>query len=82
MTALTEQDGVHVLTLGDGENRFTHEWLAEVEAALDEVVAAPAPLVTVAEGKHYSTGLDMDWMAANPDELRTRCGCRRCSPAC
>ena len=69
MTALTEQDGVHVLTLGDGENRFTHEWLTEVEAALDEVVAAPAPLVTVAEGKHYSTGLDVDWMAANPEEL-------------
>lgn len=71
MANLTEQDGVHVLTLGDGENRFAHEWLTEVETALDKVVAEPAPLVTVAEGKHYSTGLDVDWMAAHPEELDT-----------
>lgn len=69
MTTLTEHDGVHVLHLGDGENRFTQEWLAEVEEALDKVVAAPAPLLTVGGGKHYSTGLDVDWMVANPDDL-------------
>lgn len=69
MTALTRQEDVYVLDLGDGENRLGPDWLGEVEAALDRVAAEPAPLVTVATGKHYSTGLDLDWVMANPDQL-------------
>ncbi|OBA62283.1 enoyl-CoA hydratase [Mycobacterium sp. 1100029.7] len=66
---LTKHDGVHLLHLGDDENRFTLQWLTEVEGALDTVVASPAPLVTVGEGKHYSNGLDLEWVLANPDGL-------------
>ncbi len=67
MPSLTQQDGVHVLCLGDDENRFSLSWVDAVGGALDEVMASPAPLVTVAEGKFYSTGLDLEQLEANPD---------------
>jgi enoyl-CoA hydratase/carnithine racemase len=68
-----ERDGhVFLLDLGGGENRFNADWLAAVEAHLDEVQAAPAPraLVTKATGKFWSNGLDLEWMAADPDLLQ------------
>lgn len=70
MPTLTTRDGVHVLHLGDDDNRFSLDWLTFVENALDQVVEAPAPLVTVAEGKFYSNGLDLEWVMANLDELQ------------
>lgn len=69
MADLTTTDGVCVLTLGDDENRFAPDRLDEVEAALDRVVAAGAPLVTVGAGKFFSNGLDLDWVQAHPDEF-------------
>ncbi|GAA3811514.1 enoyl-CoA hydratase-related protein [Nocardioides panacisoli] len=69
MPTLTRQDDVHVLTLGTNENRFSPDWLTSVEEALDEVVASPAPLVTVGKGKQYSSGLDLDWLGQNPDRF-------------
>jgi len=66
---LTSVDGIHVLRLGDDENRFSPDWLTAVEAALDEIAATPAPLVTVGEGKQYSSGLDLDWVGQNPDQF-------------
>jgi enoyl-CoA hydratase/carnithine racemase len=67
-----EHDGdVYVLDLGDGENRFTKGWLAEAGALLSEVEGTDRPkaLVTVARGKIWSNGLDLDWMIAHTDEL-------------
>jgi enoyl-CoA hydratase/carnithine racemase len=60
---------VYVLDLGDGENRFTLEWMAAVNTALDEVDAAEGPraLLTVASGKIWSNGLDLDWLVGNLD---------------
>jgi enoyl-CoA hydratase/carnithine racemase len=69
MTELTQQDGVHVLHLGDDENRFTLDWMQRMHAHLDEVVNAPAPLVTTATGKFYSNGLDLEWVLRNGDRL-------------
>lgn len=69
MTTLDINDGVAVLTIGDDENRFTLAWLDEVEAALDRVVEAGAPLVTTGTGKFFSNGLDLDWAMANPEEF-------------
>lgn len=66
---LTNRDGVHVLDLGEGENRFSHDWMTAFDAALDQVVASPAPLVTIGAGKFYSNGLDLDWLMANSSEL-------------
>lgn len=65
-----DRDGeVLVLDLGDDENRFNPGWVGEVTALLDEVAAADGPraLVTKATGKFWSNGLDLAWMAENPD---------------
>jgi len=69
MPTLHHHDQVLVLDLGENENRFHPDWIASVNAALDEAEHAPAPraLVTAATGKFYSNGLDLDWLMANAD---------------
>ena len=69
MPTLQRHDDVFVLDLGDGENRFTLEWMAAVTEAFDEVAAASGPraLLTTASGKIWSNGLDLDWLVANMD---------------
>ena len=70
MPTLNRQEDVFVLDLGDTENRFHPDWLASVEAALDEVERAEGPkaLVTTASGKFFSSGLDLDWLTAHADQ--------------
>ena len=70
MPTLQRTDDVFVLDLGDSENRFTMDWMSEVTAALDEVDGADGPraLLTVATGKIWSNGLDLDWLVANMDQ--------------
>lgn len=70
MPILSRDGDVCILNLGDDENRFTVEWMAAMRAALAEVAATPAPvaLVTVADGKFWSNGLDLDWLTANLDK--------------
>src|SRR3954454_2624089 len=60
-----------VLDLGDGENRLDADWVDAVEDALREAEALEAPraLVTVASGKFWSNGLDLEWMGANGDRV-------------
>ncbi|HWC79040.1 MAG TPA: enoyl-CoA hydratase-related protein [Pseudonocardiaceae bacterium] len=69
--SLSRDGDVFVLDLGDGENRFHPDWLAAMSGALDEIEGANAPraLVTSATGKHWSNGLDLDWLGANADQL-------------
>jgi len=69
MTALDRNGAVFVLTLGDDENRFHPDRLTAINAALDEIEAAEGAkaVVTTGAGKFYSNGLDLDFMAANPD---------------
>ena len=70
MPTLQRTDDVFVLDLGDGENRFTPEWMSSITDALDEVDAAVGPraLLTVASGKIWSNGLDLDWLADHRDQ--------------
>ncbi|MGW3917767.1 enoyl-CoA hydratase-related protein, partial [Streptomyces sp. NPDC005070] len=70
MPTLDRHDSVFVLNLGDDENRFHPDWLASVNAALDEVEKADAPraLVTAATGKFFSNGLDLEWLTAHADQ--------------
>ncbi|WKG12643.1 enoyl-CoA hydratase-related protein [Nocardia sp. PE-7] len=68
MPTLRHHDSIAVLDLGDGENRFSPDFLTEVQTHLDTVVAEGAhALVTTATGKIYSNGLDLDWLSANGD---------------
>ena len=70
MPHLHRNDDIFVLDLGDDENRFTREWMSGVTAALEEVDSAEGPraLLTVATGKFWSNGLDLDWLTAHPDQ--------------
>jgi enoyl-CoA hydratase/carnithine racemase len=66
-----DRDGsVFVLRMQGGENRFSLDWLDEVNAALDRVQATTGPvaLVTTGEGKFYSNGMDLDWLATVPEQ--------------
>jgi enoyl-CoA hydratase/carnithine racemase len=68
MPDLTRSDDVAVLHLGADENRLNRPWLDELGRCLDDVEADPPyALVTTATGKFWSTGLDLDWLGANPD---------------
>lgn len=60
---LQNHDGVYVLRMANGENRFNPAFIDGFNAALDTVDRANAhALVTIGEGKFYSNGLDLDWM--------------------
>lgn len=70
MPTLSRDGDVFLLDLGNGENRFTPEWLDDVEHQLDEVESAqPRALVTTATGKFFSNGLDLDRLLNDPDGL-------------
>src|SRR6059036_1473462 len=65
MIDLRRDEGVFVLTMQGGENRFNRPFLEALSRALDTVQASsgPAALVTVGgQQKFYSTGLDLDWL--------------------
>jgi enoyl-CoA hydratase/carnithine racemase len=62
-------DEIAVLNLGDGENRFSPDWLNTVNGHLDRIESGEAKaLVTTGSGKFYSNGLDLDWLAAHNDQ--------------
>lgn len=69
MPSLNRTGDVFVLDLGDGENRFSPEWMTSVSGLVEDVAHTPGPraLVTTATGKFYSNGLDLEWLLAQPD---------------
>jgi enoyl-CoA hydratase/carnithine racemase len=70
-TTLIYEEKIAVLDLGDTENRFSPEFLDEIDAHLDEVVGTGAHgLVTTGGGKFYSNGLDLDWLTAHGDQTQ------------
>ena len=71
MPMLDRDVEVFVLNIGDTENRFGPEWLAEVQVHLDTVASGDGPraLVTTATGKFFSNGLDLEWLAQHSDQF-------------
>lgn len=69
--SLEHRDSVFILNLGGTENRFNFDSIARLQLLLDEVDAAPGDkaLLTVADGKFWSNGLDLEWMIAEKIEL-------------
>ena len=69
MIKLDRDGNVWVLRMQAGENRFGLDWLDAVNSALDVVEATDGPcaLVTTGEGKFYSNGMDLDWLATAPE---------------
>ncbi len=72
MPSLEREGDVFLLDLGDGENRFNPDRNQILEELLSEVEAAAAPraLVTLASGKFWSNGLDLEWFQANQDRVQ------------
>jgi Delta3-Delta2-enoyl-CoA isomerase len=71
-TATLDQRGsLFILNLGATENRFNFDSVAHLSSLLDQVDAAVGDkaLVTVADGKFWSNGLDLEWMLAEKVDL-------------
>ena len=70
MPTVSKEGSVYFLNLGDGENRFTLPWITELHAVVQEIAAGQGPraIVTLATGKFWSNGLDLDWLISHPDE--------------
>ena len=67
--SLTHEEKIAILDLGADENRFSPEFLDEIDAHLDEVVGSGAQgLVTTGSGKFYTNGLDLDWLTAHGEQ--------------
>jgi enoyl-CoA hydratase/carnithine racemase len=63
MASLQRDGDVFLLDLGEGDIRFNGDSVASIEQCLDEVeAAAPCALVTVASGKVWCNGLDLEWL--------------------
>ena len=71
MPQLHRDGPVWIIDFGADENRFSPDWLDSLDALLDDLVASaePAALVTTATGKFFSNGLDLEWVAAQPDQF-------------
>ena len=71
----TYDDGVAVLNLGDDENRFSLDFLDDIDARLTEIAdSGAAGLVTTGTGKFYSNGLDLDWLLSHGDQMKSYVG--------
>lgn len=70
---LSRLDDVDVLDLGTGENVINPDWLDAVETHLDTVAARSGhrALVTKADGKFWSNGLDLQWLMAHQEQIPT-----------
>ncbi len=65
MIDLSREGPVFVLRMNRADNRIHPEFVAAMNAALDEVEAheGPSALVSTGEGKFYSNGLDVEKLA-------------------
>jgi enoyl-CoA hydratase/carnithine racemase len=71
LASLEQRGSIFILNLGDTENRFNFDSISHLISLIDRVDAAPGEkaLVTVARGKFWSNGLDLEWMIANRIDL-------------
>eukprot|EP00899_Mesostigma_viride_P010432 jgi/Mesvir1/19390/Mv10425-RA.1 len=73
MCELVKVGNVRVLRLlgENSEHRFNPEFVSKLNEALDQVEADPesAALVTVGQGKFFSNGLDLQWLAKHPRQV-------------
>ncbi|CAG8526400.1 3283_t:CDS:2 [Gigaspora rosea] len=70
---LTREGPLFILSMKNGENRFTTNFINEINAILDEIEniikhenSERAALITIGEGKFYSNGLDLEHALSTP----------------
>lgn len=62
-------DKIAVVNLGENENRFSPGFLDDIDDAISQAVSDGAQgLITMADGKFYSNGLDLEWLGAHTDQ--------------
>ncbi len=68
---VTRDGDVFVIALTDNENRFNRTSVDAIHACLDEIDAADGPkaMVVTGEGKFFSNGLDLDWLATKEEDM-------------
>ena len=73
MIRMERQDGVGIMTMDyERENRFNPEFLKAMIEGLDEAEKDPevrAIVVTGADPKFFSNGLDLDWLVAHGESM-------------
>ncbi|CAG8807422.1 610_t:CDS:1, partial [Dentiscutata erythropus] len=64
---LTQEGPLFILSMKNGKNRFTTNFINEINAILDEIEniiklenSKHSALITIGEGKFYSNGLDLE----------------------
>lgn len=67
-----QENGIAVIRMALGENRFNPDTLDGLEDALDriETIEGPAAVVLTGEGKFFSNGLDLEWLGGADDDGR------------
>ncbi|MED5551562.1 MAG: hypothetical protein VX785_02520, partial [Actinomycetota bacterium] len=68
LISLQRHDDVSVITLTNGENRWTTNLVRDLNGALDDVEAnnGPHALVTASsDPKFFSNGLNLEWFTGN-----------------
>ena len=76
---MKKEGRVFIVTLKNGENRFSSAFVGELNKALDEVeqgarqdgAEGGAAMVMTAEGKFFSNGLDLEHALGNPSFVPT-----------
>ena len=58
-------DGVHVVRMQAGENRFNGAFVETLDEVTASVEEAAAPLVLTGEGKFFCNGLDLEWLGGD-----------------
>ena len=80
-------DHVALVTMNNGENRFTYDFLEAFEGLLEEIeqrTKATVLLVKSAHEKIWSNGIDLEWLLAEVGRIRKRapaflsCSCGSC----
>jgi enoyl-CoA hydratase/carnithine racemase len=70
---VTTDDGVTLLRMQDGENRFNLPFLHALEQVLGAAAAEGRSLVLTGDGKFFSNGLDLDWLSSAPPDEAAEC---------
>lgn len=60
MLSFEDIDGVRVITMDHGENRFGPTFVPALEAAVEDAASTGGPLVLTGTGKFFCNGLDLD----------------------
>lgn len=70
MPTIEYRNDVAVLHLGDGENRFSIDYMNSIHKCLDSLSPTASGLVTPGTGKFYSNGLSRGTLASHARALR------------